>query len=76
MDTCQQCERPADVLIPCRLTNMTTINHHIMVSGRGGREQSYSLYLCPDCLVNLTSAPGGDHVKVEPDMLAMTIEEH
>jgi prepilin-type processing-associated H-X9-DG protein len=66
---CQQCDREGP-LIPCRVTNLTFLDGHVLVGGRGGRDQSYLINVCGDCLINLMGTPGGDAVKVEPDMLA------
>ena len=65
---CHQCGRTDLPLIPTRVTDVTFLGGHVLVGQRGGRERSYSVEICPPCLANLIDVPGGDTVKVEPDL--------
>jgi hypothetical protein len=64
---CNQCGEDLET-IPVRLTDVTLLAGHVMTGQRGGRERSYTVEVCNSCLVNLSGVPGGDTVKVEPEV--------
>ena len=67
---CNQCGRDR-LTIPVKVTDLSMLNQHVMVGGRGGRDRTYIIDVCGECVVNLAGVPGGDSVRVEPELLAI-----
>lgn len=65
--TCQQCGRERE-LFAVTATDLTLLNGHVSTYQRGGRDRSYRLELCAECIGNLAGVPGGENVRIEPEV--------